>query len=295
MIFHAGKKKGKKTTTDIISHAKAGGCEAPRADWDVLYADVRRVIASKLPLPDLARAATLCKEFQETCVERVRQRRKALITAGEKAFGKELVSSLVTRLPRAMSGLCPCLGVRCECGPSQYGNSRCVVISQAGKPRYASQPGDPRYVNRYRGYRGYWEPPLDGQPCVFIERGCGTSVGFQARLYVRGEVGITRDYTYLDLHGLRDSWELCVRVHEFAVTPVLGLLSAVFTQALPASYPALLEISVTVTVHEWENDDEEVRKSEERDFIAPLMASFGGHPAAPKIRVYVCYQGNGGY
>jgi hypothetical protein len=266
-----------------MSHVEARGCEAPRADWDVLCGDVQRVIASKLPLQDLARAATLCKEFRETCVERVRQERKALITAGEKAFGKELVSPLVTRLPRAMSGLCPCLGVRCECGPSRFVNSRCVLISQAGEPRYATR------------YTGYWDPPSDGQPCVFIERGCGTSVGFQARLYQRGEVGFWRDYTFLDLLGLRDRWELRVHVDESALTPVLGLLSAVFTQALPASYPAPFEFAAIVTLRDWGNIDEEVREAKERDFIAPLRTSFGGHPAPPKIRVGVEYEGNGGY
>jgi hypothetical protein len=238
-LLLAGRKKAqRKNKEEVLSWAKTDKPEASRAgEWDFLCNDVKRTILSKLPLPALARAATVCKELRDAYVERVEKERAGLIAAGEKPFGKEMFSTLVTALQRSMCGLGPCPHAQCESPVRDTVRGHFHLISNA-----ATRPTLVRLETA-------GSVPYVKGPYGFIEKKFHLRSGFDARLYqddgwVAGS-RLGRPYARLKLRLRSEGGKLDVWVNMEALTPVLGLLLAVFSpkiDALPASFPTALRI-----------------------------------------------------
>jgi hypothetical protein len=77
------------------------GEELP-GDWEALCADVRPIILNKLPLRDLASAASTCREFQGAFRSRLVEEWARLISVGEETYGKHRLSSFAKAVGQLM-------------------------------------------------------------------------------------------------------------------------------------------------------------------------------------------------
>ncbi len=84
---------------------RAGRSRATPIFWENICGDVRAVILGKLSFPELARAATTCRELHNALQGKIPHEQARLIAAGEDSFGKELFSFLVGALDRTARGL----------------------------------------------------------------------------------------------------------------------------------------------------------------------------------------------
>jgi hypothetical protein len=95
--------------------------------WEALFPELRPLILGRLSVPELARAARTCREFQSAYIGGVAEERARLIALGRQTYGEAMFNAIVRASQRALCGLDAFAGELSRTGP--YG----VTMNAAGE------------------------------------------------------------------------------------------------------------------------------------------------------------------
>ncbi len=240
----------------------AGQSETAQGEWNALNTDVRQLILGKLSLDESAMAAQTCHEFLDAYRRRSAVERAALISAGEKEYGKDLFWGFVRAFQRTMWALDPVPAADFEKGSNTLivdssGEARLVTGDELCKSLDAGSIG--AYVQKSRPFRG-GDCGVYGLMDQRNHRGTG---------YVDGPVSIT----LFNLPGERLRLRAVCWEHEAnEATLACALLLAICTggpEALPPRWESPLNV---IDVHFLGLPMGAAGKREAQLLIAPLRS-----------------------
>ncbi len=227
------------------------------AHWDSLCLDVRQIILSKLPLPDLTKSARTNQEFWQEFLTRGAECRARFIAIGEEAYGEPFFAGIVTAVQRALCGLDPCPGV-------VFRGTRIATIDAAGDPQFVSdtnvlnaagesvrvshnvfinEAGEAEVVNGVEARRRWL---AQGRECHVHWFSCRLCAGAQCRVpggaaWISFEV-LTHNRNDLQLKVVIGKDATASHLH-----PCMGLLVAICTR-IPEAMRAGLQRPITVSI-----------------------------------------------